>query len=58
MLIKIHVFCHYLKGYNLKFLEVIYLFYGEASMWIEMCREDCYVFVIYKLLENNFLQKI
>ena len=36
-----HVFCQDLKGYNLKFLEVIYLVYGEASMRIERRRGGC-----------------
>ena len=42
VLIKIHVFCQDLKGYHLQFLEVMSLNYGEAGMWIERCREDCY----------------
>ena len=42
VLIKIHVFCQDLKGYHLQLLEVMSLYYGEASMWIERCREDCY----------------
>ena len=29
VLIKIHVFCQDLKGYNLQFLEVVSLYYGE-----------------------------
>ena len=42
VLIKIHVFCQDLKGYHLQFLEVMSLYYGEASMWFERCKEDCY----------------
>ena len=42
VLIKIHVFCQDLKGYHLQFLEVMTVYYGEAGMWIERCREDCY----------------
>ena len=42
MLIKIHVFCQDLKGYNLHFLEIMPLYYGETGIWIERCREDCY----------------
>ena len=34
--------CQDLKGYNLQFLEVMSLHYGEAGMRIERCREDCY----------------
>ena len=41
VLIKIHVFCQDIKGYNLQFLEVMYLYYCEAGMRIERCREDC-----------------
>ena len=40
--IKIHVFCQELKGYHLQFFEVMSLYYAEAGMWIERCREDCY----------------
>ena len=39
VLIKIHVFC---QDLNLQFLEVMYLYYGEAGIRIERCREDCY----------------
>ena len=42
VLIKIHVFCQDLKGYHLQFSEVMSLYYGEAGMRIERCREDCY----------------
>ena len=42
MLMKIHVFCHDLKGHHLQFLEVMSLYYCEAGMRIESCREDCY----------------
>ena len=42
MLIKIHVFCQDLKGYHLQFFEVMSLYYDEADMQIERCREDCY----------------
>ena len=42
VLIKIHVFCQDLKGYHLQFLEVMSLYYGEAGVRIERCREDCY----------------
>ena len=42
VLIKIHVFCQDLKGCHLQFLQVMSLYYGEAGMPIEMCREDCY----------------
>ena len=42
VLIKIHVFCQDLEGYHLQFLEVMSLYYGEAGMLIERCREDCY----------------
>ena len=42
VLIKIHVFCQDQKGYHLQFLQVICLYYGEAGMRIERCREDCY----------------
>ena len=42
VLIKINVFYQGLKGYNLLFLEVMSLYYGEAGMRIERCREDCY----------------
>ena len=41
MLIKIHVFCQDLKGYHLQFYEVMSLYYGEAGMRIDRCR-DCY----------------
>ena len=54
--IKIHVFCQDLKGYHSQFLQAMSLYSGEAVMQIERCREDCYDLVIYKLLENNFLQ--
>ena len=40
--IKIHVFCEDLRGYHMLFLEVMSLYYGEAGMRIERCREDCY----------------
>ena len=40
VLIKIHVFCQDQKGYHLQFSEVMSLYYGEAVMRIEMCRED------------------
>ena len=42
VLIKIHVFCQDLKGYHLQFQKVMSLYYGEACMRIERCREDCY----------------
>ena len=42
VLIKIHVLCQDLKGYHLQFLEIMSLYYGEAGMRIERCREDCY----------------
>ena len=42
VLIKIHVFCQDLKGYYLQFFEVMSLYYGEAVMRIERCREYCY----------------
>ena len=42
VLIKIHVFCQHLKGYDLQFLEVMSLCYGEGCMRIERCRDDCY----------------
>ena len=42
VLIKIHVICQDLTGYHLQLLEVMSLYYGEAGMRIEMCREDCY----------------
>ena len=38
MLMQINVVCHELKGYNLQFLEVMSLYYGEAGMRIEKCR--------------------
>ena len=41
VLIKIHPFCQELKGYYLQLLEVMSLYYGEGSMWIETYREDC-----------------
>ena len=57
VLIKIHVFCQNLDGYNLQFLEVMSLYYGEAGMRIERCREHCYDDeAIYKLLEINLLK--
>ena len=31
-----------IHGYILQFLEIIYLYYGDAGMQIERCREDCY----------------
>ena len=40
MLIKIHVFSQDLKGYHLQCLEAMSLYYGEAGMRIERCRED------------------
>ena len=40
--VKIHVFCQNLKGYHLQCLEVMSLYYGEAGMRIERCREDCH----------------
>ena len=36
LLIEISVFCQDLKGYHLPFLEVMSLYYGEASKWIEI----------------------
>ena len=42
VLIKIHVFCKYLKGYHFQFFEVMSVYYGDAGMRIERCREDCY----------------
>ena len=42
MLIKIHVICQDLKGYNLQLLEVMTLYYGEAGLRIERCREECH----------------
>ena len=41
-LIKIRVVCRDLKRYHLLFLEVMSLYYCEAGMRIEKCREDCY----------------
>ena len=41
-LIKILVCCQDLKRYHLLFSEVMSLYYGEAGMQIERCREDCY----------------
>ena len=40
--IKIPVFCQDLKGYHLQFWEVMSLYYSEAGMQIERCREHCY----------------
>ena len=34
--------CQDLKRYNLQFLEVMSLYYGESGMRIERCREDSY----------------
>ena len=42
VLIKIHVFCQDVKGYHLLILDVVSMYYGEAGMRIERCREDCY----------------
>ena len=42
VLIKIHVFWQDLKGYHFQFLEAVSLYYDEASMRIEKCREYCY----------------
>ena len=42
VLIKILVFCQDLKGYHLQFLAAMSLYYGEAGMRIERCKEDCY----------------
>ena len=42
VLIKKHVLCQDLKGYHLQFYEVMSLYYGEADMQIERCREDCH----------------
>ena len=42
VLIKIHVFCLDLNGYNLQFIEEMSVYYGEAGIRIERCREDCY----------------
>ena len=42
LLTRIHVLCQDLKGYHLQFLEVMSLYYGEAAMRIERCRDDCY----------------
>ena len=42
MLIEINVFCQEQKGYYLQFLEVVCLYYDEAGMLIERCREHCY----------------
>ena len=42
VLIKIHVFCQDLQRYHLQFLEIVTLYNGEAGMWIERCREECY----------------
>ena len=41
-LIKIHVICQGLKGYNLHLLEAMSLYYGDTGIQIERCREDCY----------------
>ena len=59
VLLKIHVFSQDLKRYHLQFLEVMSLYYGEAGMWIERCREDCYDLSNLqaageKLLKRNF----
>ena len=42
VLIHIHVICQDLKGCHLQLLEIISLYYGEAGMRIERCREGCY----------------
>ena len=42
VIIKILVCCQDLKGYHSQLLEVMSLYYGEAGMRIERCREDCY----------------
>ena len=42
VLIKMHVICQDLKGYHLQSIEVMSLYYGEAVMLIERCREECY----------------
>ena len=44
VLIMLNAFYEELKGYHLQFLEVISLYYDEAGMQIERCREDCYDF--------------
>ena len=41
-MIELHALCQELKGYHLQFLEVMFLYYGEAGMRIERCSEDCY----------------
>ena len=40
--IKMHVFSQDLKRYHLQFSQVMSLYYGEAGMPIERCREDCF----------------
>ena len=42
MLIEINVFCQELKRYHFQLLYVVSLYYDEAGMQIERCREDCY----------------
>ena len=42
VLIKMHVFCQDLEGYNLQFFKAMSLYYGEDGMRNERCREDCY----------------
>ena len=39
VLIKIHVFCQDLTGYDSQFKKVMSLYYGKAGMRIERCRE-------------------
>ena len=40
--IKIHVFCHDLKGYHLQFLEATSLYYSDAGI----CLHDAYMFTL------------
>ena len=60
VLVKIHVLCQDLKGYHLQFQEVMSLYYGEAGMRIERCREDCYdlgnLLAAGEQLSHNFLR--
>ena len=53
VLIKMHVFC---QDLNFQFVYEMPMYYGEAGMRIERCRENFIIKVIYMLLENDFLQ--
>ena len=58
VLIKVHVLCQDLKRYHLQFLEVMSLYYCEAGMCIERCREDCYDLYNLQAVGEQLSQKV